>query len=580
MRAGLLVLFTAILNVILSAPVEAQGNLPTSFDLRDVNGGNYITPLKTQGSLGLCWAFATVEQVESLLMVTSETPYDEETTEVFSVRQMDYATSKDGILEYNNDDNYTNRELTSGGNFYMASLALVNGLTLVDDTMMPYGIYADGKELAEVLSYENSRYEVNGTMMVQNSETMVETIKAGVMSYGGAYVGTGSPTGACGARNADGFYVIDEDSDCRSTSAYGGHAMQVIGWDDDYEYQYCKDGNTHKMATGGSCSQGMLVNGRGAWLVRNSWGEASAQKYIYLSFDSVDASYAFVTSVSKMSERTWDNNYHETPFYTALADYSDEIEITKKINTAEKIEKIKFMTMSEGGEFTVVVKDGETVVGAKTVQTNAQGYYTIDFSDMVVMVNGEDFTVAVSGDGYLLVDSLAVFTSNVDKTPVVRMPEIVSEAGLIETSDFSKRVLMSTKNIPSGEELTFSLSLGGVDKTEYLTVTNAEVAINNANVVVGVDKAAGYGHYVLTANYGGESFETKLDLKPEGVVGDLTGDTNVSSADYVKVRKHIMGTGVIDDSRLTYLADVNGDGRITSADYVKIRKYIMNGGEW
>ena len=56
------------------------------------------------------------------------------------------------------------------------------------------------------------------------------------------------------------------------------------------------------------------------------------------------------------------------------------------------------------------------------------------------------------------------------------------------------------------------------------------------------------------------------------VLGDVNSDGKISSADYVKIRKHIMGTDIIDKDLYFYASDVNKDNKISSADYVKIRK--------
>ena len=42
--------------------------LPEQFDLRDVDGNNYITPNKNQKSRGICWAFSAVSVMENAVM--------------------------------------------------------------------------------------------------------------------------------------------------------------------------------------------------------------------------------------------------------------------------------------------------------------------------------------------------------------------------------------------------------------------------------------------------------------------------------------------------------------------------------
>ena len=41
---------------------------PAQYNVSNLNGGSYITPMKDQGGMGICWAFASVEAVESLVL--------------------------------------------------------------------------------------------------------------------------------------------------------------------------------------------------------------------------------------------------------------------------------------------------------------------------------------------------------------------------------------------------------------------------------------------------------------------------------------------------------------------------------
>ena len=61
------------------------------------------------------------------------------------------------------------------------------------------------------------------------------------------------------------------------------------------------------------------------------------------------------------------------------------------------------------------------------------------------------------------------------------------------------------------------------------------------------------------------------------VLGDINSDGKITSADYIKIRKHIMKSELITTDYLFYSADLNEDNKITSADYIRIRKRIMEG---
>ena len=58
------------------------------------------------------------------------------------------------------------------------------------------------------------------------------------------------------------------------------------------------------------------------------------------------------------------------------------------------------------------------------------------------------------------------------------------------------------------------------------------------------------------------------------VYGDVNGDGNISPADYVKIKNHIMNASKLEGVYYT-AADVNRDGNISPADYVKVKNHIM-----
>ena len=43
-------------------------DFPETFDLRDLNGKNYVTPVRSQGLFGTCWAFGTCAAAETSVL--------------------------------------------------------------------------------------------------------------------------------------------------------------------------------------------------------------------------------------------------------------------------------------------------------------------------------------------------------------------------------------------------------------------------------------------------------------------------------------------------------------------------------
>lgn len=512
----------------ISNDTQITDELPTKFDARDYNGKNYISEMKNQYSTGLCWAFASLEQIESYLMFTQNKPYDEN-SEVFSIRQMDYATSLSGIKNYTNENGY--RDLTSGGNYYMSSLAMSNGITIVNDEKMPFNSSTDKKELYEVLNYGNSLYEVNGTIDIpiinssstdKDKENYVKTIKSNILKYGSAYVATGSPQGSCGTYNNDeSSYVIRNDK-CAYNSNYGAHAMQIIGWDDEYKYSFCSNGSNHIPYSDSCPDNYSLVSGTGAWLLRNSWGTDDSIKefqYVYLTFDSQNIGVNFATKISKMAERNWDNNYHGNLWKTSGSDSLLSVESTflKKINSNEKIEKIKFYTMGQNGKYTLNIKsDNLDYTYNKEITTDLPGIYTVDLSSENITITGNKFTVTIksTNDVYLLRDSISVFTSNVDKTPVIQTSNIdVSEVLKMSDGNNKYYIYSETKNIDSNEIIDYKLFKDNADYSSYIVkLENNIVAENNINASMILNKDIPVGNYTLKVSYDNYSFDIMLTV--------------------------------------------------------------------
>ena len=519
-----------------------NSSLPSSYDLRNQNGYNFVSPIKNQGTTSICWAFATIENVETLYMKNNNHSYSDLVPK-FSIRQMDYITSTEydssssisylaitgnwssGMCNYSscrwtswtNPDNGSH-ELDKGGNFFTSSIAMANGITLTDENIMPWHEEKTPVYVNEIYGYDKSLYEVNSTinMPTINADSAsaelinsyVSDIKTYMMEYGGPFVGTYSPQSTCGFENIDGKKVLKTD-DCvnNENNKDLGHAMQIIGWDDNYEYSYCESETNHYQANSdGTCSKGKLTSGKGAWILKNSWGtettETQEYSYVYLTYDSTRLSIGFTTSISDMKNRTWDNNYHGNPWIerkisNGMLSIDNQ---TKEFNThnnyAEKIEKVKFLTSSKNGKYNIsILTENKNYDNIATITTTEAGIYTIDLSAKNIILNDKIFSVKIEGENgvQFFNDSISVFTSNSsDKQSIETnyvsgiktyhdpdgQPSEKNVAFISSYGDITVKLNHYLKNVSDYKKISYKAILDGVDHSRYFFNNYSSIASN------------------------------------------------------------------------------------------------------
>ena len=468
---------------------------PSSYNLGNISGKNYLSSFKNQETLNICWALSSVENAETYLMFANNKPFNS-SSEIFSARQLDYATSTDGIVYSISGDsnkyswnNYQNgyRPLTSGGNYFMASIAMANAISLYSENDMSWNTSNVGRSAGEVFDFSKVKYEVNNTIQLATlaegaSAATINSynnkIKDYMMRFGGPFVGTYSPKSSCGFVNSDGTKVLKVD-DCMQANLDEGHAMQIIGWDDNFNYSYCDNGTVHSSLVDGSCSSGTLVRGKGAWILRNSWGENSDYKYVYLTYDSIGSTIGFITNMSSMNDRTWDNNYHSNPWNEAQLLNTTYNEDVFYINAKgeEKLEKIKFFNSTYGGIYSVyVAPNGSDYFKVANVTTYEQGIVTVDISNLNIHVGYPGFRVLISGEtsstgsrSMSFKKSISVFTSNVSSDPEIYTystsghvnNDVLSYTNPLyvdgnDTYEFT--LTFFPRNIPANAKLTYRIS--------------------------------------------------------------------------------------------------------------------------
>lgn len=392
--------------------MAVNDNLPSSFDLRDVNGKNYVTPVKDQGNEGLCWAFATASLLETHDLIEKDKSYDSSAV-LFSEKQMDYALSSNGIIGGNWVSNL-NRTLSSGGSLNFPEKLLMERLGGFSDSwnisnnekiknnepLEPNVVFNRDFALYEVdetVRYSNINSDYTNTESIEN---MTKNIKNIIYNYGGATVNIKS-SGTIIKNILNNDYLA-----ITSQQYYSGlsdqHALHIIGWDDNYAYEFCAGNmngrkypvaayyeNGKKICPTGGDSDGNLypsysVTGKGAWVLKNSYG--NSQSYIYLPYNSfIDDIFA----ITKYSEKNWDDSNVISGKY----DYQSSIyryKLDNDMYNGDKVIKLK-ITLNSPKDIALYYSDDGNLMLIDNYSFDSAGVKTIDLQDKNLHIGENSF---------------------------------------------------------------------------------------------------------------------------------------------------------------------------------------------
>ena len=269
------------LNNVFRVQKLLRATISADYNLKDVIPENVT--IKNQMSTNSCWAFATIGMLESHLALKDKNNSNPTVTYDFSERHMNYATAKSAFLNNaTNEYGYT-KKLSDGGNIYMATQYMANGLGVVNEDDMPFVDSEENIDISEIQNkeiqatlYDTVEFPVTDTS--ERAEIMPQ-IKEHIVNYGGIYAGIhGANILSDSYNNETGaIYCTNSITDPLD------HTVLIIGWDDNYSIENFNE------------SQRPTENG--AWIIKNSWGQELSEKLSTIKQDMFEQQQAYCESM-------------------------------------------------------------------------------------------------------------------------------------------------------------------------------------------------------------------------------------------------------------------------------------------
>ena len=353
-------------------------SLPSKFDLRNVDGKNYMTSAKDQLQTGTCWSHATMSSIESNMIMKGLGDNSTDLSEAHLVWFSQGAVTSHDINDplYNDGNSRTDYNLKldafyEGGTPFdaMMSLASWKGAVLESSTYT----------ISDAETFKKNNKTTNIKQQLMKTGAMYFSYYAPIESY-----------------EEDLYYNENNYSYYQTKSVKSNHAVALVGWDDSYPKE----------------NFNIQPDTDGAWICKNNWGtDFGDNGYFYISY--CDKSITQACSFETTSLDFYNSIYQ----YDGFRDVNDNKEnnynyiwCSKEANVFqakkdENLSAISFYTSNASVKYEVSIYklnddytspvDGTLITTLKGTQ-DFSGYHTINLNDVYSLQKDDYFSIVVS----------------------------------------------------------------------------------------------------------------------------------------------------------------------------------------